>query len=202
MIIATKARFPLDQFCGFAGSSVVYQSTKMLPSEVFCGTIGVVLVRSRPSSISTSKRSSENGAVAARLLVRDRVAASRSVAELRAEMDVCFSSSFSGSGGDARLSAPESGEGCFPSMTFRYAGGSSKPGFSSGYCSTLFLVTNRINCPSGASRMRSVIITIFQPWGIEKSNNSSCKIARKGRTQQMRFKMLCMELQHKLLLKE
>jgi hypothetical protein len=33
-------RFRLDQFCGLAGSSVVYQSTKMIPSVVFFGTIG------------------------------------------------------------------------------------------------------------------------------------------------------------------
>lgn len=66
----TKNRFLLDQFCGLAGSSVVYQSTRMVPSDVFVGAMAIDFVRSVANSASTSNRSSVYGVVLSRVLVR------------------------------------------------------------------------------------------------------------------------------------
>ena len=71
MSMATKPRFPLDQFWGFAASSVVYQSTRILPSDVLWGTMANDFVRSICNSASISRRSSVYGFVLSRLLGRD-----------------------------------------------------------------------------------------------------------------------------------
>src|SRR6187402_2458075 len=75
----TNMRFRLDQFCGFAGSSVVYQSTSTMPSEVFFGAMGMLFVRSSASCCSTSKRSLLYGIVSALLLVLVTPRSSRSL---------------------------------------------------------------------------------------------------------------------------
>ena len=144
-------RLTFDQFWGFAGSSVVYQSTRILPSAVFVGAIGRVLVRSRASSWSISRRSSVKFWVSVRLFVLVREAASRSswlvfvvirsivtgLLELvRESWEVGFSLLF---------------------MAVLYVLGSSKPGFSSGYRKYLLRVAHRTICPMGASLIMSAM---------------------------------------------
>ncbi len=78
------------QFWGFAGSSVVYQSTRIVPSAVLVGAIAIDLVFSTARFCSTSKRSRVYGfvdvLVSSRWIeepfVRERIIASSSAAVL------------------------------------------------------------------------------------------------------------------------
>ena len=150
-----EARLPFDQFCGLAGSSVVYQSTRILLFAVLLGAIGKVLVRSRASSCSNTKRSSVKFWVSARLSVQDKASSPRSTLAKK---------SHAGTGPLIRLLTFLSATsllveepccaGDFSLLSFRMVtccAGSSKRAFSSGYFRISLRVTQRRFCPTGAS---------------------------------------------------
>ena len=144
----------------------MYQSTRMLPSEVFWGAIGNVLVRSSASSASTSSRSSVNGTVCCRLLVLVRAAPCRLAASISngSRSRLFFSSlgfpewidfDFVGTIG-VNISESDS-DPSFSFNTALYVAGSSKSGSSSGYLRYLASVSHLMSCPTGASRIKSAI---------------------------------------------
>ena len=66
-IAEKQRRGKLHTFCGLAGSSIVYQSTKIVPSAVLVGAIAIDVVLSASIPCSMSKRSCVYGAVEVRV---------------------------------------------------------------------------------------------------------------------------------------